>query len=703
MVSNNSSTGSITIQTRSRIKQPTDLCALDSSQKTTHSPDLIQTKPSYKSSTRTDLDSDLGSPSKISTSSPKIPGKNSFYSRSASLLYKTSLLNLKSPSLSSFRSKLKKSSSRSLSRNDFIISDSNLDSNKDIDKISPDLVKSPSLNDKSPKLSKKRSITPKVHEKLIAPDRPKSLAQPINITQFSKNYSTASTESIRENQKDGSRSDNRPPISANKQQEVSDKRELIDEDANTIDKVSKPIAKTYPIGILKKSSFNSADKSKKPAADPEISKTIPNDVSANSSKKPDIQITDKNTGAESNEKNVTNSDNEDNNSDSPNKTFDPLSKIKSLDTSNAKGAALALIGVPEATNLISSGKNKLKGLMKSKNEITSLESGDLIDGYNSLSKKITSLNVTDVEDIFSSKLDKFKNGNFLENTNIESIGMNYFKIKAPKKDSKIKSLIEFFDKNFQLHSERFINYDVENKEKESDESDSDPDPKLEKILPPPPDNSCFVRSDSSMSSNSSDIKSSSDSTFSKRKPLTKFSPNRRSSSGTIDSALSDQKSKIRKSSRLIKPLNHSSLEKSPDTSEAEQYGTDIDNSDKIGTLKTHNIGTKTHPKNHVRKVSRLNAKQSKKIEELQLLITRLQTNKSLLESQIAVERARINLFLVKVSKENIALKNKAEKLQSELDNMKTSYLNKIDDYQILLGKKDDQIFELEMRLEQYSY
>ncbi|OMJ21644.1 hypothetical protein AYI69_g1415 [Smittium culicis] len=703
MVSNNNPTGSIAIQARSRIKQPTDLCASDSSQKTCHSQNPTQLWPNNKSPSQTGLISDLDSPSKISTSSPKVPGKNAFYNRSASLLYKTSLLNLKSPSLSSIRSKLSKSSSRSLSRNDFIISDSNLDSNLSIDKISPDLINSSSSKDKSTKLFKQRSITPKSHEKLNVPERPKSLAHPINSPHSSKKLSTASTDSISGIQKDNFKSDKCLSISTNKQLIASDKLEIIEQDTNTTDTIPKHIVKKYPIGILKKSSFNSSDKSKKPAVVPDNSKKNPNDVPTNSSKKPDIQITDKNTSAESDKKSVSNSDNENNISASLKKTFDPISNIKELDTSNAKGTALALVGIPEATNLLSSGKNKLMGLIKNKNDITSLETGDVIDGCNNLSKKISSLNVTDVEDIFSNKLNKFKYENFMENTNIESIGMNYFKIKAPKKDSKIKSLIDFFDQNFQLHSERFINYDKENKEKESDESDSEPDPKLEKALPPPPDNSCFIRSDSSMSSNSAGTKSSSDSAFSKRKPLTKFSPSRRSSSGTIDSALSDQKSKAIKSSRLIKPLNHSSLEKSSDSSEAEQYGTDIDISHKISTLKINKSDSKTHPKRHLRKVSKLNNKQSKKIEELQLLITRLQTNKSLLESQIAVERARINLFLVKVSKENIALKNKAEKLQYELDTMKTSYVNKIDDYQALLGKKDDQIFELEMRLEQYSY
>ncbi|PWA02034.1 hypothetical protein BB558_001830 [Smittium angustum] len=95
-------------------------------------------------------------------------------------------------------------------------------------------------------------------------------------------------------------------------------------------------------------------------------------------------------------------------------------------------------------------------------------------------------------------------------------------------------------------------------------------------------------------------------------------------------------------------------------------------------------------------------KEKEKVEELQRIITRLQTNKSLLESKLAVQKAKLNLYLINMSRRYSDLQKEHEKLQADYSLMRRVYISQISDYIGLIDSKDDIIFELEMKLEEYN-
>ncbi|OLY84034.1 hypothetical protein AYI68_g1813 [Smittium mucronatum] len=491
---------------------------------------------------------------------------------------------------------------------------------------------------------------------------------------------------------------------------------------SNIDNLKKRSTKTYPIGILKKKSTenhfeeinkvydekkallqaNESNAGKEVAVNLGISNDIPNDPFT-SINKGNTQI---NTEDDSAEKHNSLKPLSGNSINGDSEELDSDSNSDSLHSAEENHRPFS-----NPIKLIK--KEKILKAIKNRMESAKSSAKDLYDNPEKIEGVLSRVQNINVPKFVSKPINKIKNSEFMQTGNIENINFDFLKLKPAKDGSKIKGLIDFFDNNFQLHSERFINYKKEDSIDEEkggnasvgEGSDGDDDSNSDSNIPPRPDIVCYVRSRSLSSVKDSTLLEKDPKSCINHRPSSLSKSSRRSSSsGTMDSSHISVKSKRHSidgsmnesesfisDKHLTSPFNETRFlaHKTKYNSENFDYhGTDGIRKDQQRRLK----------------ISRkINHRQKKKIEELQLLVTRLQTNKSLLESQIAVERARINLFLVNITKENIDLKKRAESLEREIKVVKSGFEGKIQDYQALLGKKDDQIFELEMRLEQYGF
>ncbi|PVU94016.1 hypothetical protein BB561_002882 [Smittium simulii] len=87
------------------------------------------------------------------------------------------------------------------------------------------------------------------------------------------------------------------------------------------------------------------------------------------------------------------------------------------------------------------------------------------------------------------------------------------------------------------------------------------------------------------------------------------------------------------------------------------------------------------------------------ISEYNRIITRLETNKSLLESRIAVQKAHFQLFMSSINNKYDLISTQNDTLKKKLIQVRRSNKMMIDDLINLIESKEDEIFKLELKLD----